>query len=165
MILGTAAYMRPEQARGRPVDKRTDIWAFGCVLFEMLAGTPTFAGETLTSTESGRFEIHVQTFPLSDRQWTVSTVGGYEPRWRADGREIYYLSADQKLVAVPVGPGPAFGAPQPLFQTGVASDVNPQRTHYVPSRDGQRFLIATPAAEQAPTTMTVVLNGTAGLRK
>jgi len=47
-ILGTAAYMSPEQARGKAVDKRADIWAFGCVLFEMLSGQPAFSGETLT---------------------------------------------------------------------------------------------------------------------
>jgi eukaryotic-like serine/threonine-protein kinase len=50
VILGTAAYMAPEQAKGRPVDKRADIWAFGCVLYEMLTGRPAFEGEDATDT-------------------------------------------------------------------------------------------------------------------
>ncbi len=50
MIMGTAAYMSPEQAKGRPVDRRADIWAFGVVLFEMLSGRRLFAGETLSDT-------------------------------------------------------------------------------------------------------------------
>ena len=106
-----------------------------------------------SSNESGRFEVHVQTFPL------------YEPRWRADGRELYYLSSDQKLMAVGVGPGPSFGTPTELFQAHVAGGVSSQRTHYVPSRDGRRFLINTLTGDSAIVPITVVLNWTAALKK
>ena len=56
VILGTAAYMSPEQTRGKPVDKRTDIWAFGCVLYEMLTGRMAFPGETMSDVIAGILE-------------------------------------------------------------------------------------------------------------
>jgi eukaryotic-like serine/threonine-protein kinase len=56
VLLGTAAYMSPEQARGKPVDRRADIWAFGCVLYEMLAGRMAFRGDTTTDTLAGVLE-------------------------------------------------------------------------------------------------------------
>ena len=118
-----------------------------------------------TSNESGAYQVYVQTYPLSDRKWPVSTNGGYEPQWRADGREIYYLSVDRKLMAVPIGPGPSFGVPKPLFQTRVPAGVEPLRIHYVPARDGQRFLVNTQIGDPAPNPITVVLNWTAGLKK
>jgi len=117
------------------------------------------------SNESGKYEVYVQTFPKSDQEWTVSTNGGYEPRWRGDQREIYYLSEDRKLMAVPVGPGPSFGVPKPLFQTRVPAGVDAYRTHYVPARDGQRFLVNTEIGEPAPNPITVVVNWTAGLKR
>jgi hypothetical protein len=117
-----------------------------------------------TSNESGTYQVYVQTLPLSDRTWLVSTGGGYEPRWRGDGREIYYLSEDRKLMAVPVGAGPTFGVPKPLFQTRVHSDVDSFRTHYDASWDGQRFLVHT-RIEAAPNPIIVVLNWTTALKK
>jgi len=63
VILGTAAYMSPEQARGKPVDKRTDVWAFGCVLYEMLTGRIAFGGDTVSD--------------------TIAAILGREPEWSA----------------------------------------------------------------------------------
>jgi Tol biopolymer transport system component len=118
-----------------------------------------------TSNESGKFEVYVETFPRSDRKWSVSTNGGYEPRWRGDGGEIYYLSEDRKLMAVSVGHGPSFDVPKMLFQTRVPAGVTANRTHYVSTRDGQRFLVNTQTSEAPPNPITVVLNWTTALNK
>ena len=118
-----------------------------------------------TSNESGRYEVYVQTFPLLDRKWSISTNGGYEPRWRRDGREIYYLSEDRKLLAVSVAAGPSFGVPKPLFQTRVPAGVSDYRTHYVPTPDGRRFLVNTQSGDPAPNPITVVLNWTVGMNR
>jgi eukaryotic-like serine/threonine-protein kinase len=79
------------------------------------------------SNESGKFEVYATTFPRADRRWPISIDGGYEPRWRADGRELYYLSEDRKLMAVTVDAGPRFGTPKQLFQIRVQEirDSNP----------------------------------------
>ena len=88
LILGTAAYMSPEQARGKPVDTRTDIWAFGCVLFEMLAGQPAFAGETTSDTIARILE--------REPEWqTVDTIA--TPRVRVLLRRCLQKDQQQRL--------------------------------------------------------------------
>jgi serine/threonine protein kinase len=117
-----------------------------------------------TSNESGRFEVYVETIPRSDRKWAVSVNGGYEPRWRGDGGEIYYLSEDRKMMSVAVGAGPSFGVPKSLFQTRVTAGVINNRTHYVPSRDGSRFLIH--MALDGPTpSINVIVNWPVTIKK
>jgi Tol biopolymer transport system component len=118
-----------------------------------------------TSDESGTWQVQVQTFPLSDRKWQISTDGGYEPRWSTDGHEIFYLSADRKLMSVSVGPGPLFRVPKALFQTRVFPGVASTRTSYVPSPDGRRFLINTKVGDPPLNAITVVLNWTAAIDK
>ena len=111
-----------------------------------------------TSNEAGRFDVIVETLPRSDFKLTISPSGGHEPRWRGDGREIYYLSGDRTLMAVPVEAGPTFGRPRPLFKTDVPPGVSPFRTSYVPTRDGERFLVKTQGGDSTPRSLTVVLN-------
>ena len=112
-----------------------------------------------TSTESGaRFEVFVETLPRSQK-WPISTQGGYEPRWRADSKEIDYLTQDGALMAVPVTNGPApFGVPRVLFHAIFHPEVSIVRTHYVPNRDGSRFLFAVRSGPRNSVPITVVLN-------
>jgi Tol biopolymer transport system component len=115
------------------------------------------------SDESGKAEVYVQSFPASGAKWQISKVGGTLPRWRRDGKELFYLAADRKLMAVEVKLGPAFqaGIPRPLFD----SRMDTANVRYTVTRDGQRFLIPTPIVEASSTPPTVVINWPAGLRR
>jgi len=120
------------------------------------------------SNESGQNQVYVQTIPASGAKWQISTSGGDEPRWRSDGKELFYLAADRKLMAVPVKTG---GAPSGSFEAGQALPLfeiepGPGGRPYQPARDGQRFLVNVTAGDTAAAPpITVVLNWTAGLKK
>ena len=114
------------------------------------------------SNESGRFEVYVQPFPGPGGRWQVSNAGGETPRWRSDGRELYYIAPGGRLMAVEVktsGGGFEAGTPRFLFQTTLRRLPGAQ---YDPSPDGQRFLVNL-AEEDLSLPATVVLNLPAGV--
>ncbi len=118
------------------------------------------------SNESGRFEVYVQAFPVAEGKWQVSTAGGVEPLWRRDGKELYYSSPDLKLMAVGIESGATIraGIPQPLFQARIHSKTN-VRSHYLPTADGQRFLMLAPLGRESMPPTTIVLNWSAELAR
>ena len=127
--------------------------------------SPDGSAIAYTSNESGRFEVYVQSLRPPARKLPISVNGGYEPRWRADGKELYYLADDQTLMAVAVSSAAApFGVPRPLFRTQVHQGVSSLRTHYVPNRDGSRFLLHRRTHDVAPASITIVLNGLTALK-
>jgi Tol biopolymer transport system component len=110
------------------------------------------------SDESGRFEVYVRPFPGPGGQSQVSTGGGNSPRWRKDGRELYYLAPDLKLMAAAVvTQGATFtpGTPEALFQTHVTRATNKQQ--YDVARDG-KFLINTDLADTSTEPIHLLLN-------
>jgi eukaryotic-like serine/threonine-protein kinase len=116
------------------------------------------------SDESGEPEIYVQQFPSGNERSKVSSQGGSEPQWRADGRELFYVGANHVLMAVPVSFSPTLtvGRPVKVHDTGIDMSIGSMHgLHYTPTPDGQRFLASVLPA--GPPT-TIVLNWQAGLR-
>jgi eukaryotic-like serine/threonine-protein kinase len=107
--------------------------------------------------ESGRVEIVVQAFPEPTRKWQVSDGGGSQPRWRPDGKELYFIAPDKSMMAVAVtGFGSTFEAKTPvrLFPTHIADASLPFKAQYTVSHDG-RFLI-NETVEKSTTPITLI---------
>jgi len=127
------------------------------------------------SDRSGQYEIYVKPFPSGEGVWQVSSNWGGAPRWRGDGKEIFYYSAadNGKIMAVPVkAAGNTFehGVPRELFDSGWFSLPHSTNYHvYDVSRDGQRFLVprpvSSPSGENISTPITVIVNWTALLKQ
>jgi Tol biopolymer transport system component len=125
------------------------------------------------SDASGRDEIYVQPFPTaSSAKWTISQAGGIAPQWRSDGRELFYISPDSRVMAVDVITEPTFkaGVPKPLFQAPIwGGGQSNNLTRYDVSTDGKKFLIisALSGANAAVTSRPIILmmNWTALLKK
>jgi Tol biopolymer transport system component len=131
-----------------------------------------------TSNETRRLEIYVRPLSGSAGKWQISTTGGAYPRWRHDGKELFFVSRDRKVTAVDVnasGSAIEFGRPRALFEvrlapqffTGNALNGNANAPWpYVVTRDGQRFLVSVDTSQPATEApLTVVVNWQAALRK
>jgi eukaryotic-like serine/threonine-protein kinase len=118
------------------------------------------------STESGRWEIFVQPFPGPGPKMRVSVNGGAQVRWRSDGKELFFIALDDRLMATPImlpsnGGSPEVGVPVPLFATRVGGAVQAfSRQQYFVSPDGQRFLMNTILENGPSSPITIILNWT-----
>ena len=129
------------------------------------------------SDESGRYEVYVRVFSESvgssetGGKWLISEGGGMGPRWRKDGKELYYRTPDGKVMAVDITPGGVFqaGLPKILFQARPEPPTAWAYANLIPrwdvTADGSRFLMVVPGRDTAPTPFTVVLNWTSLLKK
>jgi len=118
------------------------------------------------SNESGRWEIYIASFPQPHGKLQVSNAGGEQPRWRSDGKELFYLAPDGKIMAAPVTTGNNLdiGTPTALFQANPREMIaTSEQSDYDVSKDGQRFLINT-QLKTALTPMSVVLNWTSKMK-
>ncbi len=151
----------PSRAGAQPTLYREAPFALGALQF-----SPDGHRVAYMSHESGRFEVYVDSYPTPDNRIRVSTDGGGWPKWRQDGRELYYLGLDRQLMVAGVKPtaaGLTFSPPQPLFEgPGVSADET--RTQFEPSPDGSRFLFNARVTDPTPRGLTVITNWRALLR-
>jgi dipeptidyl aminopeptidase/acylaminoacyl peptidase len=152
-----------------PVDGTSDAFPLLQSEFDEWLGkfSPDGRWIAYASNESGRYEVYVRSFtPTADQsaagmragKWQVSTNGGAQPRWRRDGKELYYVDPTKTLMAIPVQGGENFeaGIPRPLFEVGVDNFDAPNR--YVVAENGQKFLVNVPVGDAGDYPVTITVN-------
>jgi eukaryotic-like serine/threonine-protein kinase len=120
------------------------------------------------SDESGEPEVYVRSFPASTGgKWRISVGGGYQPRWRRDGKELFYVQQEGRFMSADVATSPAFrtGTPKFLFQASIFGGGASTGNHYWDVAKDGRFLVNTVENGAASSEVTVVLNWLAGLKK
>jgi len=117
------------------------------------------------SDESGTNQVYLVSFPAIDQKRQISTDGGVQPRWRRDGKELFYLGLDGRIMAVDLRIDATVdaGVPRALFNTRLS--VDPIRDQFAVTADGQRFLVQVPLVNGTPTPITVLVNWRPALGK
>jgi eukaryotic-like serine/threonine-protein kinase len=155
--------------------KRTDLWItplsgdqksypFLETEFDEAQGafSPNRKWIAYISDEAGDYDVYVQSFPPSGKKWRISADGGAQPRWRGDGKELFYLSRDRKIMAVEVSEQRedfVAGVPRALFKTPMSSPAYPIGADYDVMADGQQFLVSS-SVNQNTYAINVILNWT-----
>jgi hypothetical protein len=122
-----------------------------------------------SSDDTGQQEVYVRPFPLADGLWRISTAGGQQPRWRGDGKELFFIGGDGKMMAADIKSRPSpkldfdHGVPKPLFDAHIAVATGTIAFQYDVTADGKRFLVD--AGGATDSTVTVEVNWRAGLKK
>jgi serine/threonine protein kinase len=132
--------------------------------------SPDSSWMAYSSDESGRPEVYVKQFPAGQGQLSISLNGGERPHWRADGKELFFVAADGKMMAVPIKFGADGslqpGQPEALFDANLVRPPNEPLLDYDVYNDGQRFLLTTTAVGSGSAPMlNLVTNWVAALNK
>ena len=171
------AYMRrdPKSRTGNDIwalpmfpDNSGDQKPFPVVATNFVDVTPSFSPDgkwlAYANDETGRFEVYIQPFPSGAGRWQVSTGGGARPNWRKDGKELFFFSIDQQMMAVDVnqkGASLQLGAPHALFK---AATVNGPSGPYAVSADGKKFIMNTILPQSITEPLTLITNWPADLK-
>ncbi|HET9325779.1 MAG TPA: protein kinase [Candidatus Eisenbacteria bacterium] len=155
-------WLLPMTGEAKPTPLITGPYHCGQAVF-----SPDGRWVAYTSTESGKAEIYVQSFPERSGKWQISANGGTNPRWAHNGRELFFLSPEQRIMAAEVNSTPAFEAsvPRPLFIAHLLFPGTQIRSYYELSPDDQRFLLVATEPGDVLAGSSVIVNWTKTFEK